>query len=92
MPVARSNAEAAGLVRNPQDFKHNVLLFRQSAAAGTFTTSLARSADNLMGQYQQMSQTVTRLVTRDSTLNSPLFVQIGELLRKIQYAARGRRA
>ena len=91
MPVTSYNANSLTLVRHLQNFKHYVLTLRQDAAGGSFTTSLSRSADNLMSQYQQLSKEVARLVSRDSTLNSPLFYQIGELVRKIQYAARGTR-
>lgn len=89
-PIAGVNPNAASLLRSMQDFKYYVLIFRQSATGGTFTTSLSSSADQIMVQYQQLAREVTQLVSRDPTLNSPLFYQIGELVQKIRLAASGR--
>ncbi len=89
-PVASSNRNAASLLRDLQDFKRYVLAFRQAAAGGRYATSLSSSADRIMSQYQQLSRNVSRLVSQDSSLNSPLFYQIGELVQRIRVAAGGR--
>ena len=89
-PIAGFNPNAISLLRSLQDFKHYVLIFRQSATGGTFTTSLSSAADQIMLQYQVLAREVTRLVSQDASLNSPLFYQIGESVQKIRNAASGR--
>jgi hypothetical protein len=88
-PIAPTNRNAADLIRNLQDFQRYVLGFRQSATGGLFSTSLSSSADQIMVQYQQLANNVTRMVSNDPSLNSPLFYQIGELVQQIRRAASG---
>lgn len=87
--LSRINPNANSLLRSLQDFKHNVLIFRQSAAGGSFSTSLSSASDRLMSQYSELAREVTRVVSREPTLNSPLFYQIGESVQAIQRASRG---
>jgi hypothetical protein len=89
MTANRINPDATNMLRNLQDFKHHVLVFRQSAASGSFRTSLSSASDRLMSQYNDLAKEATRLISRDPSLNSPMFYQIGELVQKIRRAARG---
>ncbi len=88
-PVASRKRDAAALFGSVQNLQHSVLAFRSTAAAGAYGTRLQRSADSLMTQYQQTAVQATQVIARDPTLNSPLFMQIGELVQKIRYAVRG---
>jgi hypothetical protein len=90
VPIASSNRNAATILTNLQDFKRYVFAFRQEAAGGRYATSLSSSADRIMLQYQDLSRNVSRLVSQDASLNSPIFYQVGELVQKIRVAAGGR--
>ncbi len=88
-PVARQNRNAAGALASVQNLRHAVLAFRSTATSGVNGSPLWRSADRLMSKYQQSSSRVAEAVARDATLNSPLYYQIGELVKQVQYAVRG---
>jgi hypothetical protein len=90
VPIASSNRNAAVILTDLQDFKRYVLAFRQEAAGGRYATSLSSSADRIMLQYQSLAQSVSRLVSQDPSLNSPIFYQVGELVQRIRVAAGGR--
>ena len=85
------NVNASKLIGSLQDLRHATLGLRQTAASGAFGNTLIRSSNALMVQYQRTARDFTTLVARDSTLNSPLFYQIGELSQKLQNATRGTR-
>ncbi len=88
-PVASQKRDAAALLGSVQNLQHSVLALRSIAAAGVHGAVLQGSADRLMTQYQQTATRATEVIARDPTLNSPLFMQIGELIQKIRYAVRG---
>ena len=90
--LSLGNVNASKLIGSLQDLKHSTLGVRQTAASGAFGNTLTRSSAVLMTQYQRTARDFATLVARDSTLNSPLFYQVGELTQKLQNAARGTRA
>ncbi len=88
-PISARNRDVARAIGSLQNLRHETLAFRQISAEGRYGSQLTRSADQLMSQYQETGKFVGQMVAGDSTLNSPVFYQIGELAQKIRYAARG---
>lgn len=91
-PITYTNPNAGRLIGSLQNLQHAAVALRQVAASGAYGNTLQRYSDSLMEQYQRTAADVRQLVAVDSTLNSPLFYQIGELVQKLQYAAAGIRA
>ncbi len=88
-PVATPRSDALKLIGRIQDLRHALLSFRQLAASGSYGSRLQRSSDLLMTRYQQVSSYAVQAITRDANLNSPLLSQIGELVQRLRYVARG---
>jgi hypothetical protein len=89
-PVAGRNREAAQMIDQTLDLRHDVLVLRQQAAAGQLGNQLRRTSGDVIRQYRDVaSQTFLKMVGQDATLNSPAWQQIGELAYQIDKAVAG---
>lgn len=62
------------------DLRHDVLLVRQEAATGEVGSPLRYAARDALLQYRDVaSRSFAAMVGQDSTLNAPIWQQIGSL-------------
>jgi len=77
--LAARNQDAANLLAQTMDLRHDVLVVRQKAAAGEMGSPLRYAARNVVLQYRDVaSRTFVAMVGQDARLNSPVWQQIGE--------------
>jgi hypothetical protein len=91
-PITNRNRDAAQMLDQTLDMRHQVLVLRQQAAAGQFGAVLSTSSREAVRQYKDVaSRTFLVMVGQDPTLNSPIWSQIGELTYAIDKMAGGSR-
>ena len=80
-PLENRNRNIPAMIGRLQDLRHATLVLRHLAGAGAYGSNLTGSADQLMNSYQNAARAFASLVASDASLNSPLFMQIGELIQ-----------
>ncbi|MCR9293191.1 MAG: hypothetical protein NXI32_10760 [bacterium] len=90
--IESSNRRVRPMVDRLQDLNHETARLRQSAANGSYGNQLSESADRLMQLYDRAAREFERMVASDANLNSPQFMQLGELIQRLRYATRGQQA
>jgi hypothetical protein len=88
-PLAGRSSDVADLRSSVQNLEHEVQVLRQTAAIGGYGSGLTYTVNRAMDQYRETSQQFASAVARDTTLNTPLFYQIGELLQRTRNAVAG---
>lgn len=88
-PLARRSRDADRLRDALKDLAHDVEELRQEAARGKYGRQLEDEVEDVLEEYQDTAKRFTEVVTRDPTLNSPNFLQVGALVEQIRRAARG---
>ncbi len=89
-PLASRSRDVATMTNQVLDLRHKVLVLRQQAASGAFGSRLQYASRDVVRQYSDVaSKTFAKMVGNDSTLNSPSWVQIGELAYQIDKTIRG---
>lgn len=84
------NRDAAAMATQVLDLRHEVLVLRQRAASGAYGSQLQYASRAVVRQYSEVaSQTFAQMVGNDSTLNSPTWMQIGQMVYQIDKNIRG---
>ncbi|TWU29052.1 hypothetical protein Poly41_67510 [Novipirellula artificiosorum] len=83
-PLVSRNRDVATMTNQVLDLRHEVLVLRQKAASGAFGSQLRYASRDVLRQYRDVaSKTFARMVANDSTLNSPSWMQIGQIAYQI---------
>jgi hypothetical protein len=83
-PLVSRSRDVATMANQVLDLRHKVLVLRQQAASGAFGSRLRYASQDVVRQYSNVaSKTFARMVGNDSTLNSPSWMQIGQLSYQI---------
>jgi hypothetical protein len=89
IPLIGRNPDAARLRVGLLNLQGRVQVLRQTAAASGYGSRLDDAANRVMQQYGETSKQFAAAVSRDATLNSPGFYQVGETIQRLRYAAAG---
>jgi hypothetical protein len=89
IPLIARNPDAARLRVSLLNLRGHVQVLRQMAAANGYGSRLNDAANRVMQQYGETSKQFAAAVSRDATLNSPSFYQVGETIQRLRYAAAG---